>query len=169
MQISQRIIKLQARQSYLLVTQDSDTWRRPSAVQWHSYTLTLSSVALVASTEDGEETRPSLIEADGHQSSRRCENQSWRSLGTQEDRLQLQHPSDCLHTSFLISPSFLSSRLRCSTLVSFFFLAGFTNGLVTMEIAARETLTYSGWGQKFESFCGGIHSSSSAFQSYYAH
>lgn len=22
-----------------------------------------------------------------------------------------------------------------------------------MEIAARETLTYSGWGQKFESFC----------------
>lgn len=143
---------------YAKVSKESLNFRPDKVIRWSlrtrtlegdrlrfSDTLSLSSVALVASTEDGEETRPSLIEADGHQSSRRYENQSWRSLGAQEDRLQLLHPSDCLHTSFLISPSFLSSRLRCSTLASFFFfLAGFTNGLVTMEIAARETLTYSG-------------------------
>lgn len=111
----QRILKLQARQSYPLVTQDSDTRRRPSAVQRHTESIICG--------VSGEEPRPSLIEADGHQSSRRYESQSWRSLGAQEDRLQLLHPSDCLHTSFLISPSFLSSRLRCSTLASFFFFS----------------------------------------------
>lgn len=76
-----------------------------------------------------------------------------------------QH-SDCLSIAFPIFPSPLSSQLDCSTL---FFLAAFTNGLVTMEIAAHENLTYSGWEHKFQTFCCGIHPSSCAFQSYYAH
>lgn len=163
----QRILKLQARQSYPLVTQDSDTRRRPSAVQRHTESI-ICGVRGVHRGRRGDETfsnwsrRTSELEAIWEselEEPRRSGGPTpapaslWLSphLFPHLPFISLQ-PAPLLHFSFL-----------------FFFLAGFTNGLVTMEIAARETLTYSGWGQKFESFCGGIHSSSSAFQSYYAH
>lgn len=158
----------------------TQTARGDYQLLWHTYTLRLLSLASVKTVEESQEKGTSLIEADRHQSPGWCEDESWRSEPHRSGGRTL---SSCMWlsacTPFLtdntlivspsLSPSFLHLSPASETAPLYFFLAAFTNGLVTMEIAAHENLTYSGWEHKFQTFCCGIHPSSCAFQSYYAH
>ena len=158
-------ITFNMRQSYLLV-------RNPITIRVylrHTSIVRLLSIVLVKSMEENQEKWKSLIEVDRQQSPGRCENESL------EERLPapacgssalLPSPPLLPDNTLIVSPSLPLSSPRLSPpskTAPLYFSAGFTNGLVTMEIAAHENLTYSGWGQKFQSFCCGMSFSSPAF------